>query len=114
LGNSTFYHPKLSEKGSEVDFPIYVYTEVTDFPSSLADEENPPQHQWAVMGETLVYLLKELIGYWMNTKYMSGNTVCKVAADDAINMKNFVLNKLPLILSSNVSIVNKKEDPIAE
>ena len=111
LGNSTFYNPKLGEKESEVDFPIYEYTEASDFPSSLADKQNPPQHQWAVMGETLVYLIAKLIEIWKNTKYQGGSTICTVSEIDKISMYEDVYAKLPLILSQNVSLVNKPGDP---
>jgi hypothetical protein len=109
LGNSNFYYPEIKTEIQKIVGNAQY--SIDDF--STNDYRNPDkiQHQWAVMGETLVHLLKTLIEYWRDTKYVSGNTVCKVSEFDKTNMTTDVLNKLHLILSSNVSLINRKEDP---
>ncbi|RPI19715.1 MAG: hypothetical protein EHM58_00485 [Ignavibacteriae bacterium] len=114
LGNSTFYNPKLSdiptdakEHGIEKPFHTDDFKDEGQFSS----DESAIKHQWAVMGETLVHLLANLIDIWQNTKYQGGSTICTVSADDKIKMNTDVYEKLHLVLSSNVSIVNQPKDP---
>jgi hypothetical protein len=120
LGNSTFYNPKLGgQQNAGIDFLNNPDTLISEFPATLAPtfpEEgslHKVQHQWAVMGETLVYLLKRMIDIWKGAMYQ-GDSICWVSEDDQRTMERDVYNKLPLILSSCVSLINRPEDPKIE
>jgi hypothetical protein len=108
LGNSNFYHPDI-----KTDFEIlkkpYNSDQFKDKYEELGRETNI-KHQWAVLGETLVHLMANMIEIWYNTKYQGGNTICTVSFADKQDMIDKVYNKLPFVLSSNVSIIKKPED----
>jgi len=110
LGNSSFYFPEIKTDAQLNNLTNESYT---SYFTDAADLGSKPkiQHQWAVLGETLVHLLGKMIEIWYNTKYQGGSTICTVSFDDKQKMIRDVYTKLPFVLSSNISLVNKDRDP---
>lgn len=109
LGNSTFYHPDIKTDIETKNVPFPYTTEKFDDFYAIPDNT---KHQWAVLGETLVHLMKKMIEIWGSAKYQGGSTICTVSWDDYDTMKTQVYDLLPSILSSSVSLINKLNDPI--
>jgi hypothetical protein len=108
LGNSNFYHPDIKTDFEKLN--LSYNTDKFEGQYNTLGDPDSIKFQGAVLGETLVHLLANLITIWADTKYQGGSTICTVSEFDKNKMMQKVYDILPSILSSNVSLVKKNED----
>jgi hypothetical protein len=107
LGTSTFYDDELKMDNDSAGNEISGDTAIENF---ISANLNNAQRQPSVLGAAVVFLVRELVDIWSETKYQSGNTICLVSAEDKQKMITRVRNKIPKILSKVVSLIKNKDD----